>query len=156
MAGRILTVRLSAPKNNMLCDMCQKRDATIHTTKISGDVLKKSDLCDECFETSKPTDASNLAAALKAGCRYCGGEPYTGSGNSGVTVNGAIKLSFMCKPCAEEYFRFLRLKMPGFGSAALTKEQAAKLAKHNCAAILTELTEAEEHMKKWLSERNSQ
>jgi len=63
-----------------------------------------------------------------------------------------MKLSFMCKSCAEEYFGFLRLKMPGFGSDTLTKEQADKLAKHAFAAILTE---SEEHMKKWVAERDS-
>jgi hypothetical protein len=43
--------------------------------------------------------------------------------------------------------------MPDFGSDTLTNEQAAKLAKHDTAAIFTE---AEEHMKKWVEERDSQ
>jgi hypothetical protein len=43
--------------------------------------------------------------------------------------------------------------MPGFGSDTLTKEQAATLAEDDRAAIFTE---AEEHMKKWVAERDSQ
>jgi len=120
---------------------------------MSGDVLKKSDLCDECFKTSKPNESGALATALQAGCRYCGGEPYTGSGHSLTGLSGPMSLSFMCKSCAEEYFGFLRLKMPDFGSDTLTKEQAAKLAKYDKATIFTE---AEEHMKKWVAERDSQ
>ena len=137
----------------MLCDLCQKREATVHNTIISGDVLKKGDLCDECFGISKPVEASNLATALKAGCRYCGGEPYTGSGNSLVTVNGAVKLTFMCKPCAEEYFRFIRHQLPSFGDPEITTEQIAELRTHNIAGVLSE---ADEYMKRWVAGRISQ
>ena len=124
-----------------------------HCTNIAGDVPKQRNLCEECFEASNPTQAHELAKALQAGCRYCGGEPYSGGGHSPDGLGGVRTLSFMCKPCAEEYFGFLRLKMPGFGSDTLTKEQAAKLAKHDFGAIFTE---AEEHMKKWVAERDSQ
>jgi hypothetical protein len=136
--------------------MFHKQEATrheTHLTNIVGDVPKQRHLCEECFEASNPTQAHELTTALKAGCRYCGGEPYTGSGHSLDGLSGTMKLSFMCKPCAEEYFGFLRLKMPGFGSDTLTKEQVAKLAKYDKAAIFTE---AEEHMKKWVAERDSQ
>jgi len=139
----------------MLCDICQKPEATRHETHLSniaGEVPKPRHLCEECIEVSNPSQAHELTAALKAGCRYCGGKPYTGSGHSVEGLRDTMKLSFMCKPCAEEYFRFLRLKMPGFGSDTLTKEQAAKLAKHDKSAVFTE---AEEHMKKWVAKRDS-
>jgi hypothetical protein len=137
----------------MLCEICQKRKATVHTTIMSGAVLKQSDFCGECFETSKPSEAGALATALQSGCRYCGGQPYSGSGHSLTAMSGIGNLSFMCKPCAEEYFRFLRLRMPGFGSDTLTKEQAAKLAKYDLAAISIEV---EEHMEKWVANKDSQ
>jgi hypothetical protein len=58
----------------------------------------------------------------------------------------------MCKPCAEEYFSFLRQRMPGFGSETVTKEQIDKIVKCDRAAIFAE---AEEHMKKWVAERGA-
>ena len=137
----------------MLCETCQKRDATVHFTTISGDVLKKVDLCDECFRASNLPHAHELTEAQEAGCRYCGGKAHCGGADPIAGLGGVKKISFMCRPCAEEYFRFLDLKMPGFGSDTLTKEQAAKLAKHDSGAIFTL---AEEHMKKWVAERDSQ
>jgi hypothetical protein len=142
--------------NHMLCDSCKKRQATIHNTLIFEDIIKKSDLCEECFQASRPDEAGSLAAALKGGCRYCGGEPFTGSrSGTAQTAMGtglmARTLSFMCKPCAEEYFRFLSAKIPYFNSDNLTKEQAAELAKRDFTAIFAEV---DAHMKKWLSERN--
>jgi protein-arginine kinase activator protein McsA len=136
----------------MFCDICHEREATIHMTHIVGDAVSPTHFCSQCYEASKPAEARGLTAALDAGCRYCGGEPYTGSGHSPDGLSSISNLSFMCKPCAEEYFGFLRLKMPGFGSDTLTTEQAAKLAKYDRAAIFTE---AEEHMKKWVAERDS-
>ena len=59
----------------------------------------------------------------------------------------------MCKSCADEYFRFLRQKLPGFGEPDLTTEQIAELRAHNIAGVLTE---AQEHMKKWVAQRDSQ
>jgi len=59
----------------------------------------------------------------------------------------------MCKPCAEEYFRFLRQKLPGFGDPDITAEQIAEMQKHNIAGVLAE---AKEHMKKWVKGRDSQ
>jgi hypothetical protein len=74
--------------------------------------------------------------------------PLKRGGSDPLALRGSVrKLSFMCKSCSDEYYGFLRLKLPGFGSDTLTKEQAAKLAKYDTAAIFTE---AEEHMKKWI------
>ena len=137
----------------MLCEICHQREATCHLNTIKDGEVTSRDLCDECFATSNPSQAHELATALKAGCRYCGGEPFSESGHSLSGLSGIRNLSFMCKACAEEYFRFLRQKMPGFGSDTLTEEQAATLAKYDRAEIFTE---AEEHMKKWVAERDSQ
>jgi hypothetical protein len=140
----------------MLCDICRKREATsheTHCTNIAGDVPTERHLCDECFEASNPTQARELAKALQAGCRYCGGEPYTGSGSChSLAELSTTKLSFMCKPCAEEYFRFVRQRLPSFGDPDITNEQAAELQTHNIGKVLTE---AKEHMKKWVAERDS-
>jgi hypothetical protein len=119
-----------------------------HCTNTGGDFPKQRHLCEECFESSNPIQAHELTTALQAACRYCGGEPYTGSGHSLDGLGGTMKLSFMCKPCAEEYFSFLRQEMPGFGSETITKEEIAKIVKCDRAAIFTQ---AEEHMKKFVA-----
>jgi hypothetical protein len=139
----------------MLCDICQKQEATTHEThciNTEGGAPKQRHWCEECYEASNPSQAHELTTALRAGCRYCGGEPYTGSGHSLDGLGGTMKLSFMCKPCAEEYFSFLSQRMPGFGSETLTEEEIAKIVKCDRAAIFTEATE---HMKKFVAERRA-
>jgi hypothetical protein len=115
------------------------------------------DLCQECFEASGAEGAAELPAALQAGCRYCGGEAYGGGFDAPALLGGVRKISFMCKPCSNEYYGFLRLKLPGFGNPDLTEEQmatlVAKLKSCDFPAILVEL---EAHMKKWVTERDSQ
>ena len=131
----------------MLCDSCQEREATVHTThcsNIAGDVPRQQHLCGECFEASNPTQARELAEALQAGCRYCGGEPYSGGNHSPGGLSGTMKLSFKCKPCAEEYFRFLRQKLPGFGEPDITTGQIAEMRTRNIAGVLTERRAHEE------------
>jgi hypothetical protein len=121
-------------------------------TGNAGDELKKSNLCEECFEASNPSHAHALTSALKAGCRYCGGEPYTGSGHALDCSSESMRMSFMCKACAEEYFGFLGQKLPGFGDPDATKEQKAEIRKN----MRDVFAEVETHMKKWVAGRNSQ
>ncbi len=127
-------------------------------TNIAGDLLKKRDLCSECFEAAKPTEARPWAAASQASCRYCGGKPVvSGSGSSaGLSAIHSMKMTFQCGLCAEEAFRFLDQKWPGFGecarTATVTEELIATLQKCDRSAVYAEL---EEHMKKWVSERDS-
>ena len=143
----------------MLCDLCQKQEATVHTThctNVAGDVPKQSHLCDECFEASNPPEAHGLTAAFEAGCRYCGSKADSGGFDPVAMLSGARRLSFTCKPCAEEYYRFLDQKLPGFvhcaTTATVTDELIAKMRTCDMSAILTEL---EDHMKKWVAERIS-
>jgi protein-arginine kinase activator protein McsA len=136
----------------MLCEICHEREATVHTTQIAGDVQKTRDLCEQCFQGTEPSGAGDLAAALKAGCRYCGGEPYAGGCSSLPTrVRG---ITFMCKPCSAEYYRFLDHKIPGFvecaRTATVTDDLIAKLSACDFSAILTEV---DGHMKEWVAER---
>ena len=130
----------------MLCEMCQQREATVHQTEIAGDVQKSRDLCEQCFQAAEPRQASDLGAALKAGCRYCGGEPYAGVPGS----TSAPGISFMCKPCSEEHYRFLDHKIPGFvecaRTATVTDDLIAKMRACDFSAVRTEV---EDHMKKW-------
>jgi protein-arginine kinase activator protein McsA len=136
----------------MLCDMCQEREATIHSTHIVGGVQRQRNLCNYCFEASKPAEACDLATALQAGCRYCGGEPHGGGGDPISGFRGARKMSFMCKACAEEYYGFLRQTWPGFGEASISDEQIAEIHASDKLAIFMD---AEEHMKKWAANKKS-
>ena len=129
----------------MFCEICHEQEATIHTTHIVDDVTKHRNLCERCFEASKPAEARDLAKALDDGCRYCGGEPYIGGGTPIDRLRGVLTISFMCKPCKDEYYSFLRQKCPNIGKV-LTAEEVAKIP-----AIIVE---ADEHMKKWVAKNN--
>jgi protein-arginine kinase activator protein McsA len=141
----------------MLCEICQEREATVHNTEIAGDVLKTRDLCDQCFQATEPEQASGLGAALKAGCRYCGGEPYAGGGAPLPDPTGAREISFMCRPCWEEYYRFFDHKIPGFvecaRTATVTDDLIAKMRACDMSAVFAEI---EVHMKTWVAQRRTQ
>jgi hypothetical protein len=141
-------------QDEKMCDRCHERPATCHICHGNSSHEGES-LCRECFELSNPTVTSGITKVWEAGCQYCGGPPAIGGGGFGLGVFSGIRSmpSCKCKPCAEEYYRFLQVKMPGFGTGTMTKEQLAKIKTYNIAAIFTE---AEEHMKKWVSERGSQ
>jgi hypothetical protein len=128
----------------------------VHTTVCTsnaGDEPKRRDLCSECFESSYHTEASGITKAWEAGCQYCGGPPEMGGADPLATLGGTQKLRCMCRPCAEEYARFLRQKWPGFGDVAMTSEQRAKIHPSDIPIVFRE---ADEHMKKWVADRGSQ
>src|SRR5262249_8991736 len=112
------------------------------------------DLCEQCFQAAEPAQAGDLGAALKAGCRYCGGEPYAGGGSPLPGPTGAHGISFLCKRCWDEYYRFLDHKIPGFvecaRTATVTDDLIAKMRACDMPAILVEI---EAHMKKWVEDR---
>lgn len=138
----------------MLCEICHERAATLHATEVAGGVQRRRDLCEQCFQATEPAQAGGLAAALRPGCRFCGGEPYAGGGSllPGPAVH---EITFMCKPCSEEYYRILDHKIPGFvkcaRAAAVTDDLIARMRSCDLSAIFTEI---ELHMKKWVAERN--
>lgn len=137
----------------MLCERCNKQEAVVHVTAnwAGSSVSKETNLCAECARLFQGLEGiTNLDAALNgARCRYCGGEPYSGGSDPLAGLDGVRKLSFMCKPCAEEYFRFLRDKWPGFGDVEITGEQIANIHGTDKAAVFRQ---AEEHMKNWVAD----
>ena len=141
----------------MLCQECKQREAIRHINICSSgsgdDVSKTVDLCGECFKTFNPAIARELAAAFEAGCKYCGGKPEIGGGDPLSTLNGIRKTRFLCESCSVEYFRFINRKLPGFGSAEVTEELKSKIQGTDVQALFTGL---EEHMKKWVSGKDSQ
>lgn len=140
----------------MLCERCNKQEAVLHVTenRAGSSISKETNLCAECARLSQGLEGiTNLGAAFNgAPCRYCGGEPYSGGGDPIAGLSGVGKVSFMCKPCAEEYFRFLSEKWPGFGDVEIKDEQIANIHRTDKAAVFRQ---AEEHMKKWLAEGRS-
>ena len=134
---------------HMLCEKCQQREATCHMTFASGnidEVPTTADLCGECFEASSPL-AREALAELRAGCCYCGGEPYCSCIDLSVALHRGPKTRVLCNPCSKEFYRVMRLKVPGMGRGIITPEQAANLP--------TIFAELHEHMKKWVSERGA-
>ena len=156
MLGSITRTEFMTPEDQdqKLCDNCHERPATCHICH-GNSAHKSKSLCRECFAASNPAMVSEMTKALEAGCRYCGGPPEIGGGGFGLGEFSGIRnvISFKCKPCSEEYHRYLQLKMPGFGTGSMTKEQLAKIKTYD---IATMFTEAEEHMKKWVADRGSQ
>jgi protein-arginine kinase activator protein McsA len=113
----------------MLCDKCQEREATIFTTcVISGSPIEKINLCAECFANSEQTLADEIAAAFQGGCCYCGDKPQCG-----IPDLDSQKMRMACNRCSDEYYSFLRLKIPGLGQPLAT--QAKLIAMQDLPAI---------------------
>jgi uncharacterized repeat protein (TIGR04138 family) len=119
----------------MLCERCQKRDATTFlTTCICGDDPRETSttsrsLCAECCETDQPEAFANIEADKEAGCRYCG-----------TKCGGAT----FCHRCLKELRRIKEVKGLTFEGEA-TREQREERVK-----IIQEI---EEHMAEWVLKR---
>jgi uncharacterized repeat protein (TIGR04138 family) len=117
----------------MLCERCQKWNATVFlTTCISscGDDSREMsttsrNLCAECFEIDQPESFANMQAQLEAGCRHCG-----------TKCGGAT----FCRRCSTELGRIMELK-------GLTFEGEPT------AETMKIMQEVEEHMAEWVLNR---
>lgn len=140
----------------MFCEICKKREATIHLNQTDGDAVEHSDWCEECFEAANPS-MGRLGAVWQAGCKYCHGEPAIGGPDVFAALSGTSKMSVMCQPCADEFYRFLDQKWPTFSecarTATVTPELIAGIKRSDTAEVIRE---AEEHMRKWIENRNSE
>ena len=132
----------------MLCDNCHLREATCHVCAIVGDVMTSRDLCVECHEASSPEAREFFAAQTDAQCEYCRGRPCAGGTNVLALVTGVQKLKFMCMPCSMEHNRYVQQQLQPNTSGLSQQDQLALLRKLD--------READEHMKRWASERGSQ
>jgi len=129
----------------MLCEVCHEREATIHDTNIAGDAITTQNLCNECFEFRDASRAQELSSVSQAGCSYCGGEPQCTCPDLSAASGDAQKLCVLCGPCAQEFYRFIGLKLPGFATGKITPEQVPQ--------VPTVLAELDRHMKQWVSGR---
>ena len=131
----------------MLCENCHQREATCHVCVIVGDVMKSRDLCIECHEASSPEAREFSAAQRDARCEYCGGEPCAGGTEFLALVTGVQKLKFMCMPCSMEHNGYVQQQLQQDASGQSQQGQLALIRKLD--------RETDEHMKRWVSERDS-
>jgi protein arginine kinase activator len=47
----------------MLCDVCKKKEATVHLTQIIEDKMQQIDLCEECSKAKGVTDPTGFSLA---------------------------------------------------------------------------------------------
>lgn len=92
--------------------------------------------------------AEELSSAWEAGCRYCGGEPQCTAPDLSAGQLGVQKMCALCSRCAQEFYRFMQMKVPGLGTPEINADQMRELP--------TIFAQVERHMKKWVSERDSQ
>jgi protein-arginine kinase activator protein McsA len=129
----------------MLCESCQKNEATCHVCTIVDGVSQSRDLCIECHEASSPEARELSAAQRDARCEYCGGQPCAGGTDIFAMMTGVQKLKFMCMPCSMEHNRYIQQQL---------HPDASGLSQHEQLAMLRKLDrEADAHMKQWVSER---
>lgn len=128
----------------MLCEICRQREATVHETNVVGDAVTTQDVCRECFEIAEPSEARELMGVFSAGCHYCGGEPHCTCPD---LTGDAEKLWTLCANCAQEFYRFMDVKLPGLSEGKVEPEVALQVP-----MILAEL---DRHMKQWVSDRHS-
>ncbi|HEV2248211.1 MAG TPA: hypothetical protein VGW37_16305 [Terriglobia bacterium] len=131
----------------MLCESCHRNEATCHVCTIVDGVSQWRDLCIECHEASSPEAKAFSEAQRNARCQYCGGQPCAGGTDFLAMVTGVQKLKFMCMPCSMEHNRYVQLQL---------QRDAPELSQQEQLALLRKLDkEADEHMKRWASERGS-
>jgi len=135
---------------DMLCESCHQREANHNITCINGDVVvKKRDLCPECFLASSPDlppESRRLATAQRdARCVYCGGKPYIGGTVLLDIERGVQNIKFACIPCSIEHNRYLQEHLQEDASALSQQEHSDLLRKLN--------EEADQHMNEWVFQR---
>ena len=132
----------------MLCDSCHQRPATCHIVSIVDDVQQTRDLCEECWEASSP-EAKELASAQReARCEYCGGQPCAGGTDFLALGTGMQRMKFMCMPCTLECQRFTEEELPRVPGGLSPPEQLTSIR------MLRD--KVDEHMKQWVSGRDSE
>jgi protein-arginine kinase activator protein McsA len=131
----------------MICDVCHEREATVHTTHVTDDVLTKQDLCSECFELGMPSQANESFSVFQSGCHYCGGTPGSTCPDLSAAAGVDLKLRALCGSCAQEFYRFVGLKLPEFAKGGIAPAQMSQ--------VVTIFAQLDRHMKQWVSERDS-
>jgi protein-arginine kinase activator protein McsA len=135
--------------DQIFCEACHNRPAT-HCI-CDGGTGKSSNLCEECFQSSTPSDFSPSAATVRdAHCQYCGGQPCTIRTDIVALMSGVKKMKFVCLPCSREHSQFIKRQLQPI------LQDASRLSQLEQLTLLQKLDrEADEYLKTWVSERNS-
>ena len=132
----------------MLCERCQDREASCHSTTVSEGTTTSIALCEECFQSSaEPAAREFFAAAKGARCRYYGGPPCCGGMDSFETLVESQQMNFLCMRCFNEFSRFCQQQLEHLPQDLPQQEQMV--------AIRALHDEADRHMRQWVSERGA-
>jgi protein-arginine kinase activator protein McsA len=135
-----------ATPEQALCEVCHERRAIHHI--CYGGTGKSSHLCEECFEKSATLEERESTAAMReAHCQYCGGQPCAAGIDLFALAKGIQQMKYMCMPCSMEYHQYIQQEARGASSNLPPQEQLA--------AFLRLSTQADQHMRQWVSERES-
>lgn len=130
---------------DMLCEICQKNEATGHVCTIVDSVAQSRNLCIVCHEANSPEAQAFSTAQCNARCAYCDGQPCAGGTDIFAMMMGIQKLKFMCMPCSMEHNRYVQHQLQQDTSELSQHEQLALLRKFDRAA--------DEHMKQWVQRK---
>ncbi len=130
---------------DMLCQSCQKREATCHVTSILGDLIQKRDLCPECFEAISP--GAGTWAPADSPCQYCGGQAFSGGTDLLALLTGIEQVRLMCVPCNAEFQRYTLRELAALPEGLSHQEQLS--------ALRSLRDKRDAHMRQWVSDRRS-
>jgi protein-arginine kinase activator protein McsA len=91
----------------MLCDICQKKEGTVHTGSGSGSKFTDH-FCTECFQQSGPLPGFQVVEGLEQVCHYCGQPCDFGRGKVSVQMPGAVA---GCRECGADFDDFIQHHM---------------------------------------------
>lgn len=83
----------------MLCDICGKKEATVHLTEIVNDQVSKLNLCEEC--------ARDKGAEMEE--HFGLSELLAGLTDMGTAVEPEVAISIKCPNCGMTYQNFRKL-----------------------------------------------
>lgn len=137
-----------------LCEKCQERDATVYTTTIIHGVMTTGSLCTECSEAAPAAHDRYVAGLLRdlaaeaktRSCKYCNSQPCVPTMDLLASFSGEQHHIFLCVPCSKEFARFFQQEFPV--TMQITSPQ------ERLAAWRTLHERADEHMKRWVSQRD--
>src|SRR5262249_28165871 len=87
---------------HMLCDNCHQREATCHIDDLrEGVVVRRRDLCRECYEASSPEAMEHEEELSDGRCKYCGAPAEVGWGTVIRGPDGTVDnaSNFVCEEC---------------------------------------------------------
>ena len=131
----------------MLCESCQKNEATFSTHLVKDGVTQSRNLCKHCHGAESLGGKEFEAAQRDARCEYCGGQPCVGGTDIFAMIMGVQKLKFLCVPCLMEHNRFIQEQLKQAAAGLSNQEQIALISTVNA--------NADKHMKQWALNRGA-